>query len=79
MERSQVYEDGQEDGGANDDEDAVETPSQITPESDEEGDLKFYNPNQDPEKRRKLRATMRDHQRMVDGMANRGGTRTMHS
>jgi hypothetical protein len=81
MGQSQVHEDEQADDGADDDEDAVETPSQsqVTPESDEEGDLKFYNPNQDPEKRRKLRATMRDHQRMVDGMSNRRGTRRMDS
>jgi hypothetical protein len=79
MEQSQVYEDEQEGDGTNGDEDAVETPSQsqVTPESDEEGDLKYYNPNQDPEKRRKLRATMRDHQRMVDGMSNLGGTGRM--
>jgi hypothetical protein len=48
-----------------DDEDEVESPSQ--PEPDEDGDLRFYNPNQDPEKRRKVRASMRDHQRMIDG------------
>jgi hypothetical protein len=65
MDQSQVnghdatQDDGSEDGHE------VETPSQAQPE--EEGDLKFYNPNQDPEQRRKLRATMRDHQRMVDG------------
>jgi hypothetical protein len=46
-------------------EDEVESPSQ--PEPDEDGDLRFYNPNQDPEKRRKVRASMRDHQRMIDG------------
>jgi hypothetical protein len=34
---------------------------------DEEGDLKFYNPNQNPEQRRMLRAKIRDHTRMVDG------------
>lgn len=49
-----------------DDDEQAETPSQL-PEPDEEGDLKFYNPNQDPEARRRLRANMREHQRMLDG------------
>jgi hypothetical protein len=73
-EEEEEEEEEEEDGddGANDE---VQTPSQLPPESDEEGDLKFYNPNQDPEKRRKLRATMRDHQRMVDGKFHRGGAR----
>ncbi|CAN9163219.1 unnamed protein product [Alternaria alternata] len=48
-----------------DDDEQAETPSQL-PEPDEEGDLKFYNPNQDPEARRRLRANMREHQRMLD-------------
>jgi hypothetical protein len=67
MGQSQVYEDEQGEDAENGDDDEVETPSQVQPEMDEEGYLKFYNPNQDPEDRRKLRATMRDHQRMVDG------------
>jgi hypothetical protein len=61
-----VYEDEVEE----EQEDADEEEENATPqeaEEDEEGDLKFYNPNQDPEKRRRLRATLRDHQRMVDG------------
>jgi hypothetical protein len=37
------------------------------PEEDEQGGLRYYNPNQDPEKRRRLRATLRDHSRMVEG------------
>ena len=60
-----VFQDELED---DDDEDVPEddvTPA--VPEEDEEGDLRFYNPNQDPEKRRRLRATLRDHQRMVEG------------
>lgn len=40
--------------------------SQAQPGPEEEGHLRFYNPNQDPEQRRRLRATMRDHQRMVE-------------
>ncbi|KAL6150714.1 hypothetical protein ACJQWK_00442 [Exserohilum turcicum] len=64
MSRSQRY-DGEHEA---DEEDGIDTPSQshLQPEPDEEGDLRFYNPNQDPEKRRRLRATMRDHQRMLD-------------
>lgn len=34
---------------------------------DEEGNLEYYNPNQDPDQRRRLRASMRDHQRAVEG------------
>lgn len=68
MSRSQIYDDGQ-DTDQDDEEDGIDTPSQshLQPEQEEEGHLRFYNPNQDPEKRRRLRATMRDHQRMLDG------------
>lgn len=60
-----VFQDGLED---DDDEDVPEDDAPpAVPEEDEEGDLRFYNPNQDPEKRRRLRATLRDHQRMVEG------------
>ncbi|KAH8702898.1 Nse4 C-terminal-domain-containing protein [Phaeosphaeriaceae sp. PMI808] len=43
-------------------------PSQVTQDEleDETGFGKFYNPNQDPEQRRRLRATIRDHSRMMD-------------
>lgn len=34
---------------------------------DEDGNLEYYNPNQDPDQRRRLRASMRDHQRAVEG------------
>ncbi|KAF1830136.1 Nse4-domain-containing protein [Decorospora gaudefroyi] len=59
------------DGEQDDDAHQVQTPSEVRPDEardpeEEEGDLKYYNPNQDPEQRRRLRATMRDHQRMVD-------------
>jgi hypothetical protein len=66
-------EDGDGDSDSDDSDDHVEQDSQehdppAQPEiEEEEGDQKFYNPNQDPEKRRRLRATMRDHQRMVQG------------
>jgi hypothetical protein len=70
-----VIQDDDEDGDSDSDDsdDHVEQDSQdhdppVQPEiEEEEGDQKFYNPNQDPEKRRRLRATMRDHQRMVQG------------
>ncbi|EUC41463.1 hypothetical protein COCMIDRAFT_106080 [Bipolaris oryzae ATCC 44560] len=67
MSRSQIYDDEQ-DADQDDEEDGIDTPSQshVQPEQEEEGHLRFYNPNQDPEKRRRLRATMRDHQRMLD-------------
>jgi hypothetical protein len=68
MATSQIYEDGQDEHQEEqEDNQEVETPSQPPPESDEEDDLKCYNPNQDPEQRRRLRANMRDHQRMLDG------------
>jgi hypothetical protein len=62
-----VYEDDPEDDIEEDDEEEEEAnaPS-AQPEEDEHDNLRFYNPNQDPEKRRRLRATLRDHQRMVD-------------
>lgn len=62
---SGIYVDGQGDAPEDDDE-GVDKEATPVPE-DEEGDLKYYNPNQDPEKRRMLRAHIRDHTRMVDG------------
>ncbi|KAH3907943.1 hypothetical protein HBH56_183190 [Parastagonospora nodorum] len=59
-----VFQDGSEE--EDDDDDPEEDPTPTMPEEDEEGDLRFYNPNQDPEKRRRLRATLRDHSRMVE-------------
>jgi hypothetical protein len=70
-EYSVTQDDGEDSNDDDDDDDDHveqddEPPAQ--PDLDEEqGDQKFYNPNQDPEKRRRLRATMRDHQRMVQG------------
>ncbi|KAL1796540.1 hypothetical protein ACET3X_005080 [Alternaria dauci] len=72
MADSQIHDDarGSQDGELEEDDDQVETPSQLPsqspPEPEEEGNLKFYNPNQDPETRRRLRANMREHQRMLD-------------
>lgn len=68
MSHSQVYEDGQEDVEEEEDEsEAVESPSQPQPDDGDEEHLQFYNPNQDPEQRRRLRANMRDHYRILDG------------
>lgn len=59
-----IYEDDPEDEDEDQDEVSRATP---VPAEDEQGDMRFYNPNQDPEKRRQLRATMRDHSRMMEG------------
>jgi len=69
MMHSQVYEDGQEDEEDEeaDGSDPADTPSQRQPDHGDEDHLQFYNPNQDPEQRRRLRANMRDHYRLLDG------------
>jgi hypothetical protein len=64
MRGGDIYEDGP-DGEDDDDPEDDGTPAPV--EEDEQGDLRFYNPNQDPEQRRRLRATLRDHHRVVDG------------
>ncbi|KAH7408744.1 Nse4 C-terminal-domain-containing protein [Phaeosphaeria sp. MPI-PUGE-AT-0046c] len=60
-----IYEDEpspEQDGAeSHDEEDALSQAGE-----DEQGPLKYYNPNQDPDERRRLRATLRDHQRMVE-------------
>jgi hypothetical protein len=71
VEGGAIYEDEpeeeQDDADGHEDE-AVQNEATPPPtEEDEQGDLRFYNPNQDPEKRRQLRATLRDHSRMVEG------------
>jgi hypothetical protein len=68
MGASEIFEDGaeddaEEDGGDGDEHAAF---SAQTPE-DENSYSKAYNPNQDPDERRRLRAKIRDHQRMVEG------------
>lgn len=74
-----IFEDESADGIENendedDDDDEENVERQEVPEQgqaeaeDEEPNLRFYNPNQDPNQRRRLRASMRDHQRMVDGI-----------
>jgi hypothetical protein len=68
--RSAIYQDEPEGEQDDVDEDDEEDRDEATPaptDEDEEGALRFYNPNQNPEKRRRVRATMRDHHRMVDG------------
>ncbi|KAF2028215.1 Nse4-domain-containing protein [Setomelanomma holmii] len=62
----EIHEDGPDDGdeGAEPEDEDEDNPT--APEEDEQGDLRFYNPNQDPEQRRRLRATLRDHSRVVD-------------
>ena len=65
MNNGGIYEDEPEEAEEDDeDEEANDTPAQ--PDEEDEN-LRFYNPNQDPKQQRRLRATMRDHHRMVDG------------
>jgi hypothetical protein len=61
---SEIFQDEAEEDG---DEEAEDDVTPVEPEEDEEGDLKFYNPNQNPDQRRRLRASMRDHAREVEG------------
>jgi hypothetical protein len=60
-----IYEDGSED--EQDEHEGRDEAGLAPAEDDEQGELRYYNPNQDPEKRRRLRATLRDHSRMVEG------------
>jgi hypothetical protein len=65
-----IYQDEPEEEEDDVDEDEEEEPDEATPasvEEEEQGVLRFYNPNQDPDQRRRVRATMRDHTRYVDG------------
>lgn len=59
-----IYEDEAEE---EQDEESQEEDAPSQAGEDEQGPLKYYNPNQDPDERRRLRATLRDHQRMVEG------------
>jgi hypothetical protein len=69
MGASEVFEDEPEDDdeGERGYEDEQEIASSAQNEEDENGYAKAYNPNQDPDERRRLRANIRDHQRMVEG------------
>jgi hypothetical protein len=68
---TEIFEDEPEDEDAEEEDDDTEeldedaTPGQA--EEDDHGFSKAYNPNQDPDERRRLRANIRDNQRMVDG------------
>ncbi|KAI2474560.1 Nse4 domain containing protein [Pyrenophora tritici-repentis] len=71
--QSQVYEDGQdeeEQAEEGDDLEAVDTPTQTQPDNDDEEHSRFYDPHQDPEVRRRLRANMRDHARLLEDNRN---------
>ncbi|EDU42537.1 conserved hypothetical protein [Pyrenophora tritici-repentis Pt-1C-BFP] len=71
--QSQVYEDGQdeeEQEEEGDDLEAVDTPTQTQPDNDDEEHSRFYDPHQDPEVRRRLRANMRDHARLLEDNRN---------
>jgi hypothetical protein len=61
----ELEDDDEEEEGA--DEDEQEEALSAHNEEDESGYAKAYNPNQDPDERRRLRANIRDHQRMVEG------------
>ncbi len=76
MSESEIFEDEPEEEEEEDDEgveheDASDVDQSLPQADEEEGDLRFYNPNQDPDQRRRLRARMRDHQRNVDGELRR--------
>lgn len=66
-----VYEDEGEAEEDGEEEDAEAQSSQrhptTQPEEDEDSQNKLYNPNQDPEKRRRVRYQLRDHHRQLDG------------
>lgn len=74
-----VYEDEgeeEEDGEEDEDADAGEAQSSqrqptTQPEEDEDSQNKLYNPNQDPEKRRRVRYQLRDHHRQLEGRSFR--------
>lgn len=69
MYESEIFEDEpeEEEDEIIEHEDASDVDQSLAQADEEEGDLRFYNPNQDPDQRRRLRARMRDHQRNVDG------------
>ena len=71
-----VYEDeeeAEEDGEEEEDAEAQSSQRQPTtqPEEDEDSQNKLYNPNQDPEKRRRVRYQLRDHHRQLEGKSSR--------
>lgn len=67
-----IYEDegeAEEDGEEEEDAEVQSSQRQPTtqPEEDEDSQNKLYNPNQDPEKRRRVRYQLRDHHRQLEG------------
>jgi hypothetical protein len=61
--QDEVEEDEEEDEDGDEQDEAIAEEA----DDDEAEDLKFYNPNQNPDQRRRLRASMRDHAREVEG------------
>lgn len=69
---AEIYEDegeAEEDGEEEEDAEVQSSQRQPTtqPEEDEDSQNKLYNPNQDPEKRRRVRYQLRDHHRQLEG------------
>lgn len=62
MPGSDIYQDE-----SDEQDEAPEVQAEDDANDNDDENLRFYNPNQDPEQRRQLRARMRDHRRMVDG------------
>ena len=70
---AEIYEDEGEAEEDGEEEDAEVQSSQrqptTQPEEDEDSQNKLYNPNQDPEKRRRVRYQLRDHHRQLEGQS----------
>ena len=71
---AEIYEDegeAEEDGEEEEDAEVQSSQRQPTtqPEEDEDSQNKLYNPNQDPEKRRRVRYQLRDHHRQLEGQS----------
>ena len=73
-----VYEDEVEEEEDDEEEDADAGEAQSSqrqpttqPEEDEDSQNKLYNPNQDPEKRRRVRYQLRDHHRQLEGRSSK--------
>lgn len=63
---SELYDDGDDQVHVYQDEDGARDASPSEDE-DEDGGSRYYNPHQDPEKRRQLRANIRNHHRELEG------------
>jgi hypothetical protein len=62
----EAEEDEDEDANAGEAQSSRRQPT-TQPEEDEDSQNKLYNPNQDPEKRRRVRYQLRDHHRQLEG------------